>query len=70
MRGFIDQFEDEWVVVEIEGKTTNIARSRFPKEAQVGDLVHITDARITVLQEETEKRRREIEQLMDEVWED
>ncbi len=70
MRGIIDQLEEDWVIVEIDGITKDFARARFPKEAKVGDVVDISDNHITVLQGETEKRRQEIEQLMEDVWED
>lgn len=70
MKGIIDQFEEDWVIVEIDGETKDFPRSRFPKEAKVGDVVNISSNRITVLQDETEKLRQEIEQLMEDVWED
>jgi hypothetical protein len=70
IKGIIDRFEGQFVVVEINGKTKDFPKSIFPKEVTVGDVVEIKGEKVTVLKNETEKLRREIEQLMDEVWED
>jgi len=70
MKGIIDRFEGDWAVVEINGETRDFDRKIFPKEAAAGDMVKIEGDRVTVLKDETEKRRKEIEQLMDEVFED
>lgn len=70
MKGIIDQFEGNWVVVEIDGQAKDFKRSIFPREASVGDVVEITGNKVTVLKNETEKLRKEIEDLMDDVWED
>lgn len=70
LKGIIDRFEGEFAVVEIDGATHDFKKSMFPKEAEVGDVVEITGDKVTVLKEETKKRRKEIEDLMDEVWED
>jgi hypothetical protein len=70
MKGIIDRFEGELVVVEIEGVTENFPKSIFPAGAEPGDVVQINGERAIILKEETEKLRKEIEDLMNEVWED
>lgn len=70
MKGIIDRFEGEWVVVEIDGETQDFNRSIFPKEAEVGDVVVFTDGQVELLKEETQQLKKEIEQLMEELWED
>ncbi|MEK3888334.1 DUF3006 domain-containing protein [Bacillus sp. FSL K6-3431] len=70
MKGIIDRFEEDWVVVEVNGVTKDFKRTIFPKEAVTGDMVKIEGNKVTVLKSETEKRRKEIEDLMDDVWED
>jgi Protein of unknown function (DUF3006) len=70
MRGIIDRFEGELVVIEIDGKTKDFPKNLLPYNAEVGDVVYIEDDKITVSKNETEKLRREIEKLMNEVWED
>jgi hypothetical protein len=64
---FIDRFEDDIAVVEINGKTQDFPKSIFPKEAEVGDVIIIE---VVVDKKETEKLRKEIEELINEVWED
>ncbi|MBS4220268.1 DUF3006 domain-containing protein [Bacillus sp. FJAT-49711] len=70
MRGIIDRFEGDWVVVEIEGETMDFKRSIFPKEAAAGDVVDMNGDKVRILKAETDKLRKEIEELMDEVWDD
>ncbi|MEO2222716.1 DUF3006 domain-containing protein [Priestia megaterium] len=70
IKGIIDRFEEGFAVVEIEGKTKDYPKAIFPKDAQVGDIVYITDNRVEVDRQETQKRAKEIEDLMNELWED
>lgn len=70
MKGIIDRFEDDLVVVEIDGETKDFPKNIFPSNAAAGDVVEIKDNKVKVLRNETEKLRKEIEDLMTEVWED
>ena len=70
LKGIIDRFEENIAVVEIEGITRDFDKSIFPATAEPGDFVEIHGDRVTLLNEETEKRKKEIEELMDELWED
>ncbi|WP_106533765.1 DUF3006 domain-containing protein [Planomicrobium soli] len=70
IRGIIDRFEGELAVVEIEGVTKDFDKSIFPESAEPGDFVEIEGDIVTILEDETEKRRKEIQDLMDELWED
>ncbi len=71
MRGIIDRFEDDdWVVIEIDGITKDFKRSILPKDADVGDVVEIDGETVNILEKETAKLRAEIEDLMNELWED
>ncbi|MGG3624543.1 DUF3006 domain-containing protein [Bacillus gobiensis] len=70
IKGIIDRFEGEIAVVEIEGVTKDFDMAIFPKEATVGDVVEIEDNKVRVLKNETEKLRKEVEDLMNDVWED
>lgn len=70
MKGIIDRFEGDIAVVEIDGKTMDFPKNFFPKEAKTGDVVVIDGDSVKVLKEETEKRRKEIETLMNELFED
>lgn len=70
MRGIIDRFEGDIVIVEIEGETQHFPKDIFPFEAKSGDVVLILGNKVKVQIDETEKLRKEIEGLMEEVWED
>ncbi|MGG0742247.1 DUF3006 domain-containing protein [Priestia megaterium] len=70
IKGIIDRFEEGFAVVEIEGMTKDYPKSIFPKETQVGDVVYITGDKVKIDKTETKKLAKEIEDLMNEVWED
>lgn len=70
VKGIIDRFEGEIAVVEVDGIMKDFPRDLFPEEASAGDVVKITENQIVVLKDETEKLRKEVEELMDEVWDD
>lgn len=53
-----------------QGKTKDFPKSIFPKNAAIGDVVEISGEKVKVLKEETEKLWREIDDLMNDVWED
>lgn len=70
MKGIIDRFEEELVVVEIDGEMKDFHKDLFPPEVVAGDVVEIEGNKVTVYKTETEVLRKEIENLMSEVWED
>ncbi|MGG0305906.1 DUF3006 domain-containing protein [Priestia megaterium] len=70
IKGIIDRFEEGFAIVEIEGVTKDYPKSIFPKETQVGDVVYIAGDKVTIDKSETKKLAKEIEDLMNEVWED
>ncbi|AXI09231.1 DUF3006 domain-containing protein [Oceanobacillus zhaokaii] len=70
IKGIIDRFEGNIAVVEIDGMTKDYNKALFPKEASVGDVIEIEGKKVTVLKKESEKLRKEIEDLMNDVWED
>ncbi|AWI07462.1 DUF3006 domain-containing protein [Clostridium drakei] len=68
MTGIIDRFEGEFAVVELENmKMINIEKNKIPREAEEGYVINIEDV-ITVNYAETEKRRNNIENLMEDLW--
>ncbi|MFU0824505.1 DUF3006 domain-containing protein [Clostridium sp.] len=70
MQGTIDRFEEEFAVVELEsGKMKNIKRSLIPKDAKEGDVLNIEEDSITIDYEETEKRKKEIEEMTKDLFE-
>jgi hypothetical protein len=68
MMGIIDRFEEEFAVVELENKKLiNIEKNKIPIEAMVGDVLNI-DNYITIDLEETEKRKKYIKKLTEDIW--
>lgn len=71
LKVIIDRFEGDLAVCEAEdGKMVDIEKSKLPKNADVGDVIILENGHFRVDKEETDKRRKEIEELMNEVWED
>lgn len=67
----IDHFEGDLAVCETEdGTTIDIEKNKLPKDAEVGDVIILENGQYHVAKQETEKRRKEIEKLMDELFED
>ncbi|MGG0454267.1 DUF3006 domain-containing protein [Priestia megaterium] len=66
----IDRFEEGFAVVEIEGETKDYPKNIFPMDTQVGDVVYITGDKVEIDKSATKKLANEIEDLMNEVWED
>ena len=71
VQGIIDRFEGKVAVVEIDGgDMKDFPKSALPKGAKVGDMLIIDGDTITISKEGTEKLRKEIDDLMDELFED
>ncbi|WP_125154197.1 DUF3006 domain-containing protein [Clostridium rectalis] len=69
MRGTIDRFEEDYVVIELDNKEMiNIHKSKIPREAKEGDVLKIED-KITVDFIETKNRKDAIEKLVKDIWE-
>lgn len=54
-------------MVEYEGGTFNIPKALFPQQVREGDVVRIS---IVVDEEATKNRKKRVEQLADELFED
>jgi hypothetical protein len=70
VKGIIDRFEGEYVVIEIDGIPKDFLKKNLPVNAEVGDVVYIDGAKIYVNKNETKKLKQEIDKLMNDVWED
>jgi len=69
MKVIIDRFEGNFAVCEKEDrKMLDIQRDKVPSTAKEGDVLNITDDKITIDIEETEKREKEIEELTKDLW--
>lgn len=71
MRYIIDHFEENFAVCEDEsGELIDIERKKIPNKAQEGDVLLLKNGKYVLDKKQTEKMRKEIEDLMDELWED
>jgi tetrahydromethanopterin S-methyltransferase subunit B len=69
MKVIIDRFEGDFAVCEKEDRTMmDIEKSKIPTTAKEGDVLNITNDRITIDVEETKKRKKEIEELTKDLW--
>lgn len=71
-KGVIDRFEGDWAVVEMEdGKFIDIPTATLPSEAVEGSVICMDEeGGVLVLTEETEKRRDQVKELVDRLFED
>ncbi|GAA0726491.1 DUF3006 domain-containing protein [Clostridium malenominatum] len=68
MKGVIDRIEDKYVVIELEeGAMVNIPFQLIPKDAREGDVLIID---ISIDRDETENRKKTIEELTRDLWDE
>ncbi|MCD9024295.1 DUF3006 domain-containing protein [Cohnella sp. NL03-T5] len=68
-RGVIDRFEGEMAIIEIGGITKDFPRASLPHGIKAGDAVILEDGEIRLDSRETARKKQEIQQLMDELFE-
>ncbi|MGE4284350.1 MAG: DUF3006 domain-containing protein [Clostridia bacterium] len=69
MKAIVDRFEGDFAIIELDdGQIQQIARSLLPPCAREGDVLDIVDGFFHSDRCETEKRKEEIEKLMQDVW--
>lgn len=69
-KGIIARFEGELAVVEFGEEMRDIPKSELPKNSEVGDLLVFNGNSVTIDKAGTEKLRAEIEELMNELFEE
>ena len=70
MKGIVDRFEGNIVVIEINGSAQDISKENVNADVKVNDVVELVNGRWVSRKEQTAKRKKEIKLLMDSVWED
>lgn len=72
MQGVIDRIEENYAVIELEkGTMINLNLSIIPPEAREGDVIIIDDNNnVTIDKIETENRKKLIEELTKDLWEE
>lgn len=70
-KGIIDRIEGKWVVVEFDNGMRDILISRFPMTVESGDVIWMDEyGHIEKDDQELQRLSNEIEELMEELWED
>ncbi|WP_214850549.1 DUF3006 domain-containing protein [Exiguobacterium sp. s193] len=70
-KGIIDRIEGKWVVVEFDDGMRDILISRFPMTVESGDVIWIDEyGHIEKDDRERQRLSSEIDELMEELWED
>lgn len=70
-KGIIDRIEGEWVVVEFDDGMRDILISYFPMTVESGDVIWMDEyGHIEKDDRERQRLSREIDKLMEELWED
>lgn len=70
-KGIIDRIEGKWVVVEFDDGMRDILISRFPMTVESGDVIWIDEyGHIEKDDRERQRLSNEIDELMEELWED
>lgn len=70
MKGIVDRFEGEYVVIEVDGKTRDVKRNLIAESVRVSDVVILKNGIWERDSDKTAKRKKEMKKLMDSVWED
>lgn len=66
MKYIIDRFEEDYAIIEGEDMDTfNLPKHMIPKDAMEGDILEIE---VKLKQDDTEQRKKRIENLMDDLW--
>ena len=70
-KGIIDRIEEKWVVVEFDDGMRDILISRFPMTVESGDVIWMDEyGHIEKDDQERQRLSDEIDELMEELWED
>jgi len=70
MKGIIDRIEGKYAIVELEDRTTmDIDISLLPKDAKAGDVIYQEKGIYIIDREETIKRKKILNDLMNELFE-
>jgi hypothetical protein len=68
IKGIIDRFEDDLVILEIEGENKVVKRCDIPQEAREGDVVVFAHNSWTIDKDGTRDRKNNIDKLANELW--
>lgn len=65
MKGIVDRFEEDRVLIEIEsdGGILTFDRELFPRNLKEGDIVEYVEDKFIIKEDETEERKKHINNL-------
>lgn len=70
MRVTIDRFENNFAVCEKDDRDMiNVERNKIPLEAKEGDILDIEGNFVSINKVETEKRKKQIDEMTKDLWE-
>jgi len=69
-KGIIDRFEGNIAVIEFDEEMKDVPKTQLPKGVKVGDVLLFDGGQIKIDKSETAKLKSEIEDLMNELFED
>jgi hypothetical protein len=70
MKGIIERFEGEFVIIEIDGVTKDFAKTNVDDNISTGDSVEFFNGKWIRDEVETTNRTKKIKKLMNDLWED
>ncbi|MFD0868751.1 DUF3006 domain-containing protein [Paenibacillus residui] len=70
MKGIVDRFEGNYVVIEVDGQTKDVPRNEVDPDVKDGDVVILVDGLWRKDPQGTKERMEQIKKLMEDVWED
>jgi hypothetical protein len=70
VKGIVDRYEGDLVVIEIDGVTKDYLKADVDPNFKVGDTVVFVEGKWLTDEEQTKNRSKQIKKLMDDVWED
>lgn len=70
MKVIIDRFEGKYAVCQKEDMSmVNIDRRKLPSEAKEGDVLSVGIDKISIDKEETDRLKKQAEELSKDIWE-
>ncbi|WP_110927512.1 DUF3006 domain-containing protein [Bacillus massiliglaciei] len=69
-KGMIDRFEGDMAVIEFEKEMKDIPRKLLPPDANFGDVLLFDGDDIKISKKETEKAKKELDELIKELFEE
>ena len=68
LKGIVDRIEGEYVIIEIDGKMTDIHKNLVDPAVQADDVVILKDGKWLPDKEATDARKKYMQTLMEQVW--